>query len=67
MIWHGVFDITVPSPEPFMVVRVDTDQRNGDGVVGTVISLHHDRAEAQKIADGLNISAEAIRHVRAPS
>lgn len=59
MIWHGVFDITQPSPEPYCVIRVDTDARKEDGVEGVVISLHHDRAEAQRIADGLNLSAGA--------
>lgn len=57
MIWHGVFDLNEPSPEPFAVIRVDTDRRSESGVEGVVISLHHEKAEAQRIADGLNLSA----------
>lgn len=61
MIWHGVFDLHHPAPEPYAVLRVDTDARREDGVEGVVISLHHDRSEAQRIADGLNISAGSAR------
>ena len=57
MIWHGVFDLYNPSPEPYAVIRVDSDKRSGSGVEGTIVSLHLDRAEAQRIADGLNVSA----------
>ena len=57
MIWHGVFDLDNPSPEPFAVIRVDTDKRSGSGVEGVIVSLHHEKVEAQRIADGLNLSA----------
>ncbi len=57
MIWYGVVDIHNPSPEPFAVIHVDTDNRTEEGVHSTIVSLHHDRSEAQRIADGLNLSA----------
>lgn len=60
MIWHCVFDVYVPSPEPFMVVRVDTDKGSGEGVEGIIISLHMDHDEAQRIADGLNLSQGSV-------
>lgn len=53
-IWHVVADVTIPSPEPFMVLRVDTSIKCDNGVEGTVISLHSIREEAEANAARFN-------------
>lgn len=53
-IWHMVADLHNPKAEPFAVIRADTSVKSGDGVEGTVISVHWDRAEAEAIARNLD-------------
>ncbi len=53
-IWHVVADLTNPSAEPFMVMRVDTSIRREGGVEGTVMSLHWRRDEAESRARELD-------------
>jgi hypothetical protein len=50
-VWHIVADVTDPHSEPFMVVRVDTTSRCGNGCEGEIISLHWTRDEAKDAAD----------------
>jgi hypothetical protein len=50
-VWHIVVDVTDPHSEPFMVVRVDTSARCGNGCEGVVISLHWTRSEAEVEAE----------------
>lgn len=49
-VWHLVADLTKPAAEPFAVVKVDTSIRREGGVEGEIVSLHWDRAEAERIA-----------------
>lgn len=49
-IWFMVADLDVKGPngEDFAVIKVDTaDRAESGGCHGTVVSLHHDRAEAE--------------------
>jgi hypothetical protein len=45
-----VADLNHPQPERFAVLEVHLDQRDGDGCRATVLSLHMDRAEAERAA-----------------
>lgn len=46
----AVMDVTHPSPEPFAVVSIHLDRPTPcGGVVATVVSLHMDRAEAERV------------------
>jgi hypothetical protein len=45
-VWYVVAELVNPAAEPFAILRVDTSVRKGDGVVGEVVSLHHERDEA---------------------
>jgi hypothetical protein len=53
-IWHMVAELHNPQPEPFAVIRADTSVRKGNGVEGTVISVHMRRDEAEKICRDLD-------------
>lgn len=53
-IWHMVADLHNPRAEPFAVIRADTSIRNGDGVEGTVVSVHWSREEAEKVCRDLD-------------
>jgi hypothetical protein len=53
-IWYVVADVTMPSPEPFAVMMVDTSIRREGGVEGTVISLHTKREDAEHIVHEFN-------------
>jgi hypothetical protein len=53
-IWYVVADLTDPAAEPFAVLRVDTTIRREGGVEGTVVSLHWQREEAERIAHEFN-------------
>lgn len=46
-IYHMVADLHNPKAEPFAVIRADTSVRKGDGIEGTVISVHWNREEAE--------------------
>lgn len=52
-IWYLVGDVTNPGAEPFAVFRVDTSIKREGGVEGTVVSLHWQREEAERIAHEL--------------
>lgn len=49
-----VGDLTNPVAEPFAVFKVDTSIRREGGVEGTVVSLHWQREEAERVVRGLN-------------
>lgn len=52
--WYVVADLTNPQAEPYAVLSVDTSVRRDDGVEGTVVSLHWQRAEAERIVHEFN-------------
>jgi hypothetical protein len=54
VIYFLVGDRTVPSDEPFIVLRVDTNKRSGDGCEGIVESIHRTREMAERAAAELN-------------
>ena len=49
-VFFEVATLTVPSDTPFIVVRMDTREREDGGIPATVISQHRDKAEADKEA-----------------
>lgn len=53
-VWYMVGDLTNPAAEPFAVFKVDTSIRREGGVEGTVVSLHWQREEAERVVRGLN-------------
>lgn len=53
-VWYCVMDFRNPSAEPHAVLSVDTARREEGGVVGTVVSLHWQREEAEKIVHEFN-------------
>jgi hypothetical protein len=53
-IWHMVADLNEPKAEPFAVIRTDTSIRKGNGVEGTIVSLHWLREEAEAVAHDLD-------------
>lgn len=54
-VWYVVADMNAPDEaEPFAVLSVDTMAKRGDGVEGTVVSLHWHREEAERIAHEFN-------------
>jgi hypothetical protein len=53
-IWYVVGDLTNPVAEPYAVLSVDTSIRRGGGVEGTVVSLHWQREEAERIVHEFN-------------
>lgn len=53
-IWYALAELTNPAAEPFAVISADTSIRQGGGVEGTIVSLHWDRGEAQRIVDQFN-------------
>jgi len=59
MIRFAVATLDHPAAEPFAVVRIDTNQRIGDGCAATVVSLHWSQYVAEQIADGLNRNPDA--------
>jgi len=61
-IFFEVAEIDRPDPEPFMVVRIDTGDRIGDGVAGLVESLHMTREEARIHAESLTAIFYAELH-----
>jgi hypothetical protein len=52
-IFYEVAELNKPSAEPFLVMRVDVTRRKGDGVEGTVQSLHWTRDAADARAKEL--------------
>lgn len=52
-IFYEVADLNQPAPEPFAVIRIDVAKRNGNGVEGTIQSLHWTREEASARAKEL--------------
>lgn len=53
-VWYCVADVSDPHSEPFMVLRVDTTAKVGNGVEGTVESMHWKREDAEAYAEALN-------------
>ena len=53
-VWYLVGDLTEPAAEPFAVFRVDTSVQREGGVEGTVVSLHWQREEAERIVHEFN-------------
>jgi hypothetical protein len=53
-VWYMVADLNTPSPEPFAVISVDATEKCGNGVEGTVVSLHMMREEAERIVHEFN-------------
>jgi hypothetical protein len=49
-IFYTVFELNRPAAEPFGVIAADTSKRSGDGIEGTVMSLHWTRAAAEAAA-----------------
>lgn len=62
MIWHIIADLNNPMAEPFAVIRTDASIRSGDGVEGTVISLHWERADAEAACRGLDEKSSRRAH-----
>jgi hypothetical protein len=52
-IFYEVAELTEPTAEPFMVVRINVEERKEGGVEGTIQSLHWTREQAQQSADAL--------------
>lgn len=57
-IFYEVAEINDPADEPFMVLRIDVTARRGNGVEGTVQSLHRTREEASARARELTEEGE---------
>lgn len=53
-IWYAVADLTSPAAEPYAVLSVDTSIKRDNGVEGTVVSLHWQREEAERIVHEFN-------------
>lgn len=53
-VWYVLAELRNPSPEPFAVLSADTTQRDGCGIVGTVVSLHMFREEAERVVHEFN-------------
>lgn len=53
-VWYVVGDATNPAAEPFILMRVDTSIKRDGGVEGTVVSVHWQREEAERIAHEFN-------------
>lgn len=53
-VWYLVADLKKPAAEPFAVISVDTTVRRESGVEGTVVSLHWQREEAERIVHEFN-------------
>lgn len=53
-VWLLVADLTKPAAEPFAVVSVDTSIKRDGGVEGTVVSVHWQREEAERIVHEFN-------------
>lgn len=53
-VWYVLAELRNPNPEPFAVLSADTTQREGDGIVSTVVSLHMIREEAERIVHEFN-------------
>lgn len=61
-VWYVVADLNAPAAEPFAVLSVDTSVRREDGVEGTVVSLHWQREEAERIASEFNDGPLSVSH-----
>lgn len=54
-VWYMVGDLRHPAPEPFAVFSVDTSDRDELGALqATVVSLHLQREEAERIVHEFN-------------
>jgi hypothetical protein len=53
-IWFVLAELRNPSPEPFAVLSADTTRPVEAGVVGTVVSLHMTREEAERVVHEFN-------------
>ena len=53
MIRYVVGDLTEPTAQPFVVLKVDTSIRREGGVEATVVSLHWRREEAELVCKQL--------------
>ena len=53
-VWYVVADLKEHDAEPFAVMSVDTSIRRKGGVEATVVSLHWQRDEAERVADKFN-------------
>lgn len=49
-----VGDLCTPGAEPFCVMSVDTSVKREGGVEGTVVSVHWQREEAERIVHEFN-------------
>ena len=52
-IFYEVAKLNKPSPEPFIVMRIDVTKRSGTGMEGVVQSLHRSQEEADARAKEL--------------
>lgn len=53
-IWYAVGDLINPAAEPFAVFSIDTSIKREVGVEGTVVSLHWQREEAERVVHEFN-------------
>ena len=53
-IWYAVADLKNPAAEPFAVLSVDTSIKREGGVEATVVSIHWQREEAERIVHEFN-------------
>ncbi len=53
-VWYVVGDLCTPGAEPYCVMSVDTSIKREGGVEGTVVSLHWQREEAERIVQEFN-------------
>jgi len=60
-VWYMVADVTEPKAEPFAVFSVDTGIIRNGGVEGTVISLHWNREEAERIVREFNDGPQRMK------
>jgi len=54
VIWYAVVNLINPAAEPFAVISVDTSVRREGGLEATVVSLHWQREEAERIVHEFN-------------
>lgn len=53
-VWCVVGELSNPGSEPFCVMSVDTSVKREGGVEGTVVSLHWQREEAERVVHEFN-------------
>lgn len=57
-VFYQVADLVQPSPEPFAVIAIYPERREGTGCKATVVSLHAKREDAEREATRAALKGE---------